>query len=396
MTVMQQGRSTYRQAWSWLRSLRPPDTSLVLLILPLIAIGLIYVFSASYPVAGFDRSRLTGGDSFYYLKRQAMFAIVGLGMMWVMSLVPSAVLRRIGYVGYWAAGAMLLAVLILGPERNGAHRWMFGMQPSEFARLLGIVALARVICEKAGQMQKLPTVMRICALAAPLILLVLVEPHLAGAVLFSIVLFGMLHVGGARARHLGLIGVATALAAVLAVVVVGYRSGIVKARLGGGYHTLHCQMAFGAGGLGGRGFGESREKYFYLPEPHTDSILAIIGEEMGFFATLGVITLFGLLAWRMLQVAARASDEFDVLLTSGIAFAIGFEALINMASVTGLGAATGLPLPLVSYGGSSVLGTFIGIGIVLGVSRQQAETVPVRVRGSRTGRVLRVSETRAV
>jgi cell division protein FtsW len=291
---------------------------------------------------------------------------------------------------------MLLAVLILGPERNGAHRWMFGMQPSEFARLLAIIAGARLIAEKAAKMRQLRMVVRICALAAPLVFLVLIEPHFAGAVLFFAVLFAMLQIGGARARHLGLIGVATALAAVLAVVVVGYRSGIVKARLGGGYHSLHCQMAFGAGGLGGRGFGESREKYFYLPEPHTDSILAIVGEEMGFFATLGVITLFGLLAWRMLQVAARASDEFDVLLTSGIAFAIGFEALINMASVTGLGAATGLPLPLVSYGGSSVLGTFIGIGIVLGVSRQQAETVPVRVRGSRTGRVLRVSETRAV
>jgi len=396
MTVTQQGRSIYRQAWSWLRSLRPPDTFLVLLILPLIGIGLIYVFSASYPVAGFDRSRLTGGDSFYYLKRQATFAIVGLGMMWAISLVPSAVLKRIGYISYWAAGAMLLAVLILGPERNGAHRWMFGMQPSEFARLLAVIAGARLIAEKAAKMRQLGMVVRICALAAPLIFLVLIEPHLAGAVLFSGVLFAMLHVGGAKARHLGLIGTCTIVAAVLMVLVTGYRSKFVRARLEGGYHTLHCQMAFGSGGLGGRGFGESREKYFYLPEPHTDSILAIIGEEMGFFATLGVITLFGLLAWRMLQIAARASDQFEVLLTSGIAFAIGFEALINMASVTGLGAATGLPLPLVSYGGSSVLGTFIGIGIVLGVSRQQGETVPVRVRGSRARRVLRMSETRAV
>jgi len=392
MNAVPAHRSLLHRVSLWLASRGAPDPWLVLLAMPLLGIGLVFVFSASYPIAGFEHSRLTRGDSYYFLKHQALSLAVGLPLMWAVSLLPLKWVKDRAYSGYWAAIFLLLAVLVFGKEINGARRWLCGIQPSEFARLLAVAAAARLIVDKQDQVRQLPVMMRMCMLGVPLIMLVIVEPHFAGAVLFAGVLFAMLHIGGARRRHLGLVIVAALALGAALILSSPYRWTRVKQMFEGHYHRLHCQMAFGAGGLGGRGFGESREKYFYLPEPHTDSILAIIGEEMGFFATVGVIALFGLVVWRIFRIASRASDEFAVLVASGVALTIGFEALINIASVTGLGLTTGLPLPLVSYGGSSMWSTLAGIGLVLGVSREQREAAPVRARGSGAARVLRINE----
>lgn len=386
---------------------RPPvDSVLILLLLPILAVGIVFVFSASYPRAGLDPFHVTGGDSYYYLKRQALYAVVGLLCMAAASLVNMQWLRRHAYHGYWLAVALLLLVLLFGEKANEARRWLVigpvRFQPSELARLLGVVAVARFIAERPKAVNTLPGVVAASFWAGLLALLILLEPHLGGALVIAAILFAMLQIGGARLRHLAVPMVVALLAAVILVFGFGYKKNRIvegwrvvaaclgifsshkedrilkdwqsggKVELGVGYQATHAKMAFGSGGLGGRGFGESREKHFYLPEPHTDCILAVLGEEMGVFGSLGVLLLFGFLIWRGFHIAKGARDSFQVLLASGLTLMIAIPAVVNIASVTGILPTVGLPLPLVSYGGSSLICSLAGIGLLLNVSRGES------------------------
>lgn len=360
-----------------------PDYVLLTAVVTLLAVGLIAVYSSSYAlgVVQFD-------DANHFVKRQAFWAVVGLAGM--------AVTMRIDY-RRWITLSPLLMVLAIGGlvlalvpgfavEQNGASRWVgFGPlvgQPSEFAKFAVLIYMSAWFAAKGeivrdfslGVAPFLATVGLICSL-------VILEPDLGTTIMIALITGTLFFVSGARLYHLlWLVGSALGSTALL-IWVGGYGMNRITSFTsaeadpqGVGFHTLQLLLAFGSGGLTGLGLGVSRQKFFYVPGSHTDGVLAILGEELGYIGVLVVIGLFTLLLWRALRIARRAADSFGSLLAVGVAAWIAFQLLLNVGGVTRLIPLTGIPLPLVSFGGSSLAVTLVSIGVLLSVSRYAALT----------------------
>jgi cell division protein FtsW len=339
--------------------------------------GVVVVFSASGVMA---ENKFT--NSTYYLQRQITWLLLGIGVMMVGASIDYGRWKR--WIPVIVAGCVagLLLVLAFGPQINGARRWLtfgyFSIQPTEMAKLAVVLYLAgflsspsrRVTDWKRGFLPPVAIVGMVCGL-------IVVEPDLGSTVVISLVFVGMMYLAGARVRHLAYLG----LPMVVGLLALIWRSperwermttflNPFRDREGGGYQLVQSLLALENGGLFGVGLGQGKQKLLYLPEGHTDFVLALVGEELGLIGTSGLLALFAVLVCKGFRVAALAPDVFGRYLALGITMLLGVQALINAGVVSGILPTKGLTLPLVSYGGSSLLVTMLAIGILLSIARQ--------------------------
>ncbi len=356
---------------------QPMDGLLLWLTFLLLGIGIVSVYDASYAIA----IEKLHGDSFHFVKMQAMWAVGGLAALFGATRLSYWKWKNVAIIGLALATFLLLAVLIphVGLSSHGARRWLghgqTRFQPSELAKLALVLYLARVLAgslkiRNSPKQGLLPPLIVIGVLAA----LIAKEPDLGTALVLSMTGLVMLFLAGARPAHLGAIFGAAAIAVALFIAIEPYRAHRIIAFLNPeadkfdkGYQVWHALIALGSGGVGGMGLGEGREKLF-IPEPRTDFIFPVIAEEWGLIGTLALVALFVFVAARGFSIAHKTRDPFGALLAAGITTLISVQALINMAVATSSIPDTGVPLPFISYGGSSLVLMMLGIGILLNIS----------------------------
>jgi len=364
-----------------------PDYLLFLLVLVLIATGVVMVYSAS-AILALEKM----GSTTFFAKRQAIWAIISLCLILVLTKVDYHRFEKLSPFVLLVSLSLLVAVLFV-PSTRGASRWIklgpATFQPSEFFKYALILFMAYSLSKKKDQIRELRFVILpyfvILGIAS---LLILKQPHLGAVLLLSTIVLGMLFVARAKIRHLLLIIVPVALSVFILVFFVGYKRARVddylkslENPLEGGYQMKQSVLALSSGEILGNGPGEGKAKLFFLPEPHTDFIFATIGEELGFVGSSAILILFFLLIARGMSIARGAPDDFGYLLAFGITFCIFVGVLINAGVVVGLLPTTGLPMPFLSYGGSSLIFTAAGIGILLNISRQTKYVPSHRILG---------------
>ena len=355
------------------------DLLVLIVVCIILAVGIVMVTSASYIIA-------LGkfGDGFYYAKKQALAVVIGLGVMYLFSMIRLSFWGRVAGPLMGLGLVLLLLVFVpgLGVEMGGSHRWIllpfgFSVQPSEFAKFAMIVFLAHSLAKKGDALRDfavgfLPHILVIGTVA----FLVLLQPDFGSAVIVTVVGLLMLFVAGVRLRHL----LTCAIAAVPFLVYIAFRAPYRVARwqnfmdpwadpLHGGFQVIQSLVAFGCGGAWGVGIGNGMQKLYYIPQPHSDFIFAVVGEELGLFGVLLLMGLFYVLISRGLVLSIKTQDRFQRLLAFGITALIGLQAMINMGVTMGLLPTKGLPLPLVSLGGTSLIINLAGLGILLAVAR---------------------------
>ncbi|MBZ0273908.1 putative lipid II flippase FtsW [bacterium] len=377
-----------------------PDLMLIGMAVMLAVCGLVLVYSATVskpmmpagaagaPAPADDAltAEPTRASGMQYLQRQIVFFIIGLAVMaWVASWDYRRLAdRRIAYVLLLGAmGALALTHAPgIGKSVNGAARWIalgsVRVQPGEFAKVAVVIFLAMSIARRGEEkMRSLKFgVMPNVTIPGVVIGLLMLQPDFGSSVIVAAIVGVMLFVGGARLWHLGLGALASAGLFAGALIAAPYRMRRMLAFLdpwedyrGSGYQTIQSLVAFGSGGVTGRDLGAGRQKLAYLPEIHTDFVFSNLGEELGFIGAFVAIALFSVLIFRGMIVARRAADPFGRLLGFGAIALIGIQVIINMGVVMGLLPTKGLALPFFSYGGSSLIASFILIGLLLSVSR---------------------------
>lgn len=358
----------------------PVDHILFGSMLALIVIGLCMVFDASY-VKTLDSAKM-GHDAFFFVKRQAVGVGVGLLALFGMMRFGYWRLRALAFPLMVFGMALLAAVYLphLGIRENNAVRWLnlgpLRFQPSELAKLTLILYLAKMLSRRDCDVRDLATGLGPGLFVTALYLILIErEPDLGTAFVLFLAALTQLFLAGARKRHLLGICAATGMAVLLMGFAWGHRTGRIKAFLhpeqdvqGIGYQTFHSRLAVGSGGWFGVGLGAGREKY-YLPQGNSDFIFATLAEEMGFFCTAPVLALLCLLGWRGFRIATQTKDRFGALLASGIAALISWQALLNIAVATNSIPATGVPLPFISFGSSSMVFLMAGIGLLLNIAQ---------------------------
>jgi cell division protein FtsW len=370
---------------------RPPDLWLLVAVLLLLVAGIVWVYSASFIVAHNEF-----GDDNYFLTRHLMALAAGLVLMGFLAGVDYRRWRRWALLGVITAVALLVIVLIpgLGIEIYGSRRWLQtggllpGVQPSEFAKIAVIVFMASWLAggrERAGGLTtgSLPFL----GLVGLVAFLIMREPDMGTTIVLVLAATTVFWVAGANVVHVaGAAGVGVAAMAWL-VTSAAYRAQRLQGwsdpwsdPLGAGWHTKQALTALGSGGLTGRGLGASLTKAYYLPSAHTDAIYAVIGEEWGLLGTMLVLLLFVCIAWRGLVIAHRAPDRFGRLLAIGTTALIVWQALLNMMVVVNVVPFTGVTLPFISFGGSSLVISLAAIGLLLSVSRATPRPEPAELR----------------
>jgi cell division protein FtsW len=376
---------------------------LILVTLGLVAFGLVMVYSATSASAA-----LANGDPAYYLKRQAVYALLGLVLMVALSRVDYRALRALAPALIVTSLVLLLAVLVLGRSANGARRWIsFGpaaFQPSELAKVALAVWAAAYLARRRPP-RTLAELWRPMGLLTVVFCgLILVEPDLGTAIGIVVMLAAMLLVAGTPTRTLG---TGVAIAAALGVIAVWFEP-YRRARLfsflnpwqdaqGAGFQTVQAMIGLGSGGIFGVGLGQSVQKANYLPEAHTDMIFAIIGEELGLVGATAVIVAYCAFAYAGLKIALDCRDPFGKRLATGLTALVCGQAAINLAAVMGLAPLTGIPLPFVSYGGSSLVVALACVGILLNIAGNagaKRASVPDRGRGDGRPRPARARDRR--
>lgn len=345
-------------------------------VLALVAIGIIMVFSASYYDALYKHK-----DVFYFLKKELTWVPVGLVALVVMMLIDYHLLKKFTVFAYGVTVVALVAVLFVGSTINGATRWLniagISFQPSELAKYVIVFFLAMMI-DKYGKMNrnwKIPLIY--LGSAALFALLVYKENNLSIAAIIMFVAFIMIFVSGMSFKEtFALIGIG-GVAGTIGIFSSDYRTERFISFLDPwkyandeGYQLVHSLYALGSGGLFGVGLGNSKQKALYMPEPHNDFIFSIIGEELGLIGCIFVIAIFVVLIVSGIKVASRAKDRYGKLLATGIISVIAVQAIINIAVVTGSMPVTGVPLPFISYGGTSLVFNLAAMGVLLNISRQ--------------------------
>ena len=362
------------------------DYTLLFIVLFLLGFGLVMLYSTSSYEASMEM-----GDSAYYLKKQVASTVLGLIVMMVIANIPYHFWERFAFLGYVVSVVLILLVLKpLGIEANGARRWInvFGisLQPAEVAKLAMILFLASLVC-KMGRSIRTPKGFMIM-LAAPLPIcaeVYLVTKNLSSAIIIFGIAVLMVFVSSPDYKKFILIGLAGIAVCALAVYLIvnaadsdslSFRGGRILAWLdpeayadGKGFQTLQALYAIGSGGIWGKGLGQSMQKLGFLPEAQNDMIFSIICEELGLFGATAVMLLFLLLIWRFMVIANNASDLFGAMLVVGVMGHIAIQVILNIAVVTNTIPNTGISLPFISYGGSSVLFLLAEMGLVLSVGR---------------------------
>ncbi len=352
---------------------RHVDLTLLGAVLSIAALGVVMVYSAS---------RNLGADESYFLRRQAVFTLLGIGVMALVATVDYRLFRDFAPLIYAVCVAGLLLVLSpLGSNRRGAQAWFqlagFQLQPSELAKVGLIICIAAYGASHRGDLdaRRLLTVLALAGL--PMILINL-QPDLGTVLVFAAILLGTLLVAGARPRHMGLLLLAGVLA-VVAVFQLGLLKEYQKDRLGAflnpnedtrqsTYNLNQSKIAIANGSLTGKGlFQGTQTKLSYVPEQHTDFIFTVVGEELGLVGSGLVLGLFALVVWRTWRAAALAKDLTGTIVCVGVLAMLVFQVFENVGMTMGIMPITGIPLPLMSYGGSATIATFAALGLVLNV-----------------------------
>lgn len=367
---------------------RPGDRTLLLIVLVLGLLGLVMVYSASGILAA-----KTHQDSIYFLKKQLLWMGLGLSLFAVASRVEIDRFRAWIFPMICFIFVLLIGVLLFGAEINGSRRWLrlgpVTFQPSELAKLFTVIYLSHYIAKRGERLSDFseglaPALVMIGLFAA----LILVEPDLGSAAIIILISILLLFLGGVPLRHLLPIGLAMIPLFLYWILKTPYRRERVMTYLNpwgdpgaAGFQIIQSYLALGSGGTVGLGLGEGRQKLFFLPEPHTDFIFAVIGEELGLLGTFVVLFLFVWLLWKGTRIALAAEEPFTRMLAIGTTLLLTLPAFMNMGVVTGLLPTKGLPLPFVSYGGSSLLVNWAALGLLFNVSRQTAALGRGRMKG---------------
>jgi cell division protein FtsW len=344
----------------------------------LLALGAVMVFSASSTTQVLRDGGLS--DSAFYLKRTLLFGALGLLVMHFVSRHGLESIRRLTPVFLAGSFFLLLAVLAVGTSVNGSTRWIgsgfLQIQPSEIAKVSLVLYAADLLAAKPRRVRSLEGLMPFLLVVGCASLLIVLEPDLGTALVVAFAAAATLTAAGARMRDLGMIALALGCLALMLTIVEPYRMARLTGFLnpgadatGAGFQAAQAKIALGSGGIFGVGIGNGVQKAFYLPEAHTDMISAVIGEELGLVGICGVVGLFGLFGYAGLQIAKKGKDAYGKLLAAGLTSLVLVQATINMFAVMGLAPLTGVPLPFVSYGNSSLLATLFAVGLILNVAR---------------------------
>ena len=368
---------------------------LILVTLGLVAFGLVMVFSATSASA-----TLGEGDPMKFLVKQGLYAVVGLVLLAVLSRVDYHALRPLAPVLLVGSFVACAAVLVVAPAINGAHRWfVFGpvsIQPAEVAKLAVCIWASAVLARRPtpktmGELMK-PVGLVVVAFGA----LIVIEPDLGTTITLFLMVAGILLVSGIPLRLFALAGTFAVGAGLLAIWMEPYRRERVFSFLdpwkdaeGAGFQNVQAIIGMGSGGLTGEGIGQGIQKINFLPEAHTDMIFAVVGEELGLLGSVVVITGFALFAWAGFRVALSCRDPFGKRLAAGVTTLVCGQAAVNLAAVLGMAPLTGIPLPFVSYGGSSLVMLLCAVGVLLNIAvneRVVGARVRDRGRGNRGSR----------
>lgn len=354
-----------------------PDIILLLVTLILVTFGTVMIYSSSSVIAA---ARF--GDGYFFIKKQILFVVVGLGVMITLSRIPYYYLRKVAYFSMLFSVALLSLLLIrgLGTRVGGATRWLdlgvFSFQVTELVKISFVLFLAHFLTKKEEHIKEfnrgfLPPLI----ITTIIILLILMQPDFGTAMIMAMILIFVLYLAGSRILHLAGLAALLIPAGTMLVMYKGYRLDRFLSFLdpwkdptNSGFQIIQSFLSFGSGGVLGVGLGNSMQKLFYLPEPHTDFILSVIGEESGFIGITIIILLFVILILRGFMISYNAPDLFGTLLASGLTIIIALGAFINMAAVMGLIPTKGLVLPFLSYGGTSLIMTLATVGVLLNIS----------------------------
>ncbi len=363
------------------------DYSLLFIVLFLLGFGLIMVYSTSSYEANLDF-----GDSAYYLKKQLFATILGLIAMTVVANIPYHFWEKFAVLGYIVSAVLILLIIPFGHEAGGAKRWIYigpiSLQPAEVAKLGMILFLASMICNMGKAIRTRKGFWMVIGMPLPVALMIWkITNNMSSAIIVMGIAVLMLFVSSPEYKRfilLGLAGVAGVAAIVFAIVQMAasqadslnFRGARILAWLdpeayasGKGFQTLQALYAIGSGGILGKGLGQSMQKLGFLPEAQNDMIFSIICEELGLFGGIAIIVMFLLLIWRFMIIANNAPDLFGALLVVGVLAHIAIQVILNIAVVTNTIPNTGISLPFISYGGSSVMFLLIEIGLVLSVAK---------------------------
>jgi cell division protein FtsW len=363
------------------------DYPLLLAVLSLMFVGVAIVYSASAVRAGMDTHL---GNWEYFFLRQMVFALAGAVVLFVFAMIPYTFWRDKVGLCYLATLLLLGAVLVFGNDVKGAQRWITvagqSVQPSEFAKFAVVLYLASYLARRGEELREHPgRAARPLAIVGVIAALIFAERDLGTTVFVFLLAFGLLFAAGVRMRVLAAGALALALLAGAAIASTPYRRERVAMFLESlAGHSAAIEQkreltqvdqslaAFANGGVLGKGMGMGDSKRMFLPEAHTDFILAVVGEEMGAAGVIAVLGLFAVIVWRGFSIALSAPDPFACLLAAGITLVIGLGALLNTMMVTGLLPPKGIALPLVSYGGSSLIASMMGTGVLLNIAGRRA------------------------
>ena len=370
------------------------DIGLFIAVLVLLGFGIVFVYSSSFAVA---QQRFGGSD--FFLARQTIRALLAIASFMIFINVDYHIWGRLSNLFYVASIILLVIVLFL-PEINGARRWIsigqFSFQVSDFSRMALIMVLARN-CESAGDEIKNWNVLSKILLKTGIVCgLILLEPNFSTALILALIGLMMLFLSGARFIHLATLAVSTIPVMFVLVLKTPYR----KARITGflniiseqsnlGYQAFQSLIGLGNGGIFGVGLGKGEQKFFYLPEPHTDFMISILGEETGFIGLLIIISIYAFIIFRGMKISLNAPDRMGQLMSFGFTSVITLYLLFHAAVGTGLVPTTGIPLPFLSYGGISLIFMMSSVGILLNISSQADVSAKVP-QGIRSERLIKV------
>jgi len=364
------------------RLLKDTDFTLLIAVVLLLGLGVLIQASATTNMP-------VGGDPWYYTKRHAIYAVIGLVAMFGTMAVDYRSFARWSKFIYAGNLLVLVGVLVAGTSSMGAQRWLFigglSLQPSELAKVAIILTLAAQLSRRIDRLQ------RWIDLALPFLhvglpaLIILIQPDLGTSLVFAGILLGMLFIAGARWTHLATI-YGSALATVTAWVILHLKFDVwipLKSYqlnrlivfadanidpLGAGYHIRQALVAIGSGRLFGKGlFSGTQGRLHFLPMQHTDFVFAVVGEGLGFVGAVAIITLFFIIIWRGIRIAAEAKDPFGTLVAAGVVSMLAFHVLVNIGMTVGIMPIAGIPLPFISNGGSAMIANCVAIGLLLGI-----------------------------
>ena len=359
------------------------DPVLVAAVCGLVLFGIIMVYSASS-----YNAEVNYGNEYYYMYKQIIGAILGFSAMFVLSVIDYHILIKFRYIILGISYVLLVLVFIpgIGVENYGAKRWInlpfFTIQASEIAKFGFIVFAAAYMAKNYKKMNTFLGILPVLAVGASMCVLIILEPNMSITMCVIMLMFAMLFVGGARIKHFVLMAVPVVLLVPVLIVLEPYRLDRLMAFLNPwespleeGYQLIQSFYALGSGGLFGVGLFNSRQKYLFLPFSESDFIFSVIGEELGYFGCAAVIAVYVVIIWRAVRIAKNSNDRFGCYLSAGIAALIAVQTLINIAVVSGSIPPTGLPLPFVSAGSSSLIVFCASVGVLLSVERFSHKSV---------------------